>query len=104
MDDFFRDRHRALLRVRDNAARDYESFVRIIVDADDMPRHAGGTVFQDGKPRVTVEEVRNVARRVLRKDRLTAVAVGALERPTARKVQRHRIGRGHMHCQHTPKA
>ena len=30
---------------RENAARDYESFVRIIVDADDMSRHAGGTVF-----------------------------------------------------------
>ena len=44
---------------RDNAARDYESFVRIIVDADDMPRHAGGTVFQDGKPRVT--EIRDIA-------------------------------------------
>jgi D-3-phosphoglycerate dehydrogenase len=44
---------------RDNAARDYESFVRIVVDADDMPRHAGGTVFQDGKPRVT--EIRDIA-------------------------------------------
>src|SRR5829696_7028682 len=44
---------------RDNAARDYESFVRIIVEADDMPRHAGGTVFQDGKPRVT--EIRDIA-------------------------------------------
>jgi predicted Zn-dependent peptidase len=38
--------------------------------------------------RVTAEEVRKVAQRVLRKDRITAVAVGALERPTARKVQR----------------
>jgi predicted Zn-dependent peptidase len=38
--------------------------------------------------KVTAEEVRRVARRVLRPDRLTAVAVGALERATARKVQR----------------
>jgi predicted Zn-dependent peptidase len=38
--------------------------------------------------RVTAEEVRKVARRVLRADRLTAVAVGALETDTARKVQR----------------
>jgi predicted Zn-dependent peptidase len=38
--------------------------------------------------RVTAEEVKRVAQRVLRADRLTAVAVGALERPTARKVQR----------------
>jgi D-3-phosphoglycerate dehydrogenase len=44
---------------RDRAGRDYESFVRIVVDADDMPRHAGGTVFQDGKPRVT--EIRDIA-------------------------------------------
>jgi D-3-phosphoglycerate dehydrogenase len=44
---------------RENAARDYESFIRIVVDAEDMPRHAGGTVFQDGKPRVT--EIRDIA-------------------------------------------
>ena len=44
---------------RENAARDYESFIRIVVDAEDMPRHAGGTVFQDGKPRVT--EIRTIA-------------------------------------------
>jgi D-3-phosphoglycerate dehydrogenase / 2-oxoglutarate reductase len=44
---------------RENAARDYESFVRVIVEAEDMPRHAGGTVFQDGKPRVT--EIRHIA-------------------------------------------
>jgi D-3-phosphoglycerate dehydrogenase len=44
---------------RENAARDYESFIRIVIDAEDMPRHAGGTVFQDGKPRVT--EIRDIA-------------------------------------------
>jgi predicted Zn-dependent peptidase len=38
--------------------------------------------------KVTAEEVRRVARRVLRPDRLTAVAVGALESSDARKVQR----------------
>jgi D-3-phosphoglycerate dehydrogenase len=30
----------------------YESLIRIVVDAEDMPRHAAGTVFQDGKPRI----------------------------------------------------
>src|ERR671912_338177 len=44
---------------RENAARDYESFIRIIVDAEDLTRHAGGTVFQDGKPRVI--EIRDIA-------------------------------------------
>jgi D-3-phosphoglycerate dehydrogenase len=44
---------------RENAARDYESFIRIIVDAEDMARHAGGTVFQDGKPRVV--DIRDIA-------------------------------------------
>ena len=44
---------------RESAARDYESFIRIIVEAEDMPRHAGGTVFQDGKPRVI--EIRDIA-------------------------------------------
>ena len=44
---------------RENAARDYESFIRITIDAEDMPRHAGGTVFQDGKPRVV--EIRDIA-------------------------------------------
>jgi D-3-phosphoglycerate dehydrogenase len=44
---------------REKAARDYESFIRIIVDAEDTSRHAGGTVFQDGKPRVT--EIRDIS-------------------------------------------
>jgi predicted Zn-dependent peptidase len=38
--------------------------------------------------RVTAEEVRKVAQRILRGDRLTAVAVGALERSTAKKIDR----------------
>ena len=33
--------------------------MRIVVDAEDMARHAGGTVFQDGKPRVV--EIRDIA-------------------------------------------
>ncbi len=37
----------------------YESFLRITVDADDMARHAGGTVFHDGKPRIV--EIRDIA-------------------------------------------
>ena len=44
---------------RENGTSDYESFVRITVAAEDMPRHAGGTVFQDGKPRVV--EIRNIS-------------------------------------------
>ncbi|MFN3688954.1 phosphoglycerate dehydrogenase [Salinarimonas sp.] len=44
--------------VRENTQRDYESFVRITIDAEDMPRHAGGTVFHDGKPRVV--EIRDI--------------------------------------------
>ncbi len=44
---------------RDPNTSEYESFIKVIVDADDMPRHAGGTVFQDGKPRVTV--IRDIA-------------------------------------------
>ncbi|KAB1074870.1 phosphoglycerate dehydrogenase [Methylobacterium planeticum] len=37
---------------------DYESVVRITVDAEDMPRDAAGTVFHDGKPRVI--EIRSI--------------------------------------------
>ena len=44
---------------REGGSSDYESFVRITVDAEDMPRHAGGTVFQDGKPRVI--EIRDIS-------------------------------------------
>jgi D-3-phosphoglycerate dehydrogenase / 2-oxoglutarate reductase len=44
---------------RDTAHRDYESFIRITIDAEDTARHAGGTVFQDGKPRVI--EIRDIA-------------------------------------------
>jgi D-3-phosphoglycerate dehydrogenase len=55
-----RDRgHRRREVKRENAARDYESVVRVVVEAEDMPRHAGGTVFQDGKPRVI--EIRDIA-------------------------------------------
>lgn len=43
---------------RETVARDYESFIRIVVVAEDTSRHAGGTVFQDGKPRVT--EIRDI--------------------------------------------
>ena len=43
---------------RDNEQSDYDSFIRITIDAKDMPRHAGGTVFHDGKPRVV--EIRGI--------------------------------------------
>ena len=44
---------------RETVHRDYESFVRVTIDAEDTSRHAGGTVFQDGKPRVI--EIRDIA-------------------------------------------
>ncbi|GEP01963.1 phosphoglycerate dehydrogenase [Methylobacterium oxalidis] len=37
---------------------DFESVVRITVEAEDMPRDAAGTVFHDGKPRVI--EIRGI--------------------------------------------
>jgi len=43
---------------RENPQRDYESLVRITIDAEDMPRYASGTVFHDGKPRVV--EIRDI--------------------------------------------
>jgi D-3-phosphoglycerate dehydrogenase / 2-oxoglutarate reductase len=43
---------------REGGNGDYESVVRITVDAEDMPRDAAGTVFHDGKPRVI--EIRSI--------------------------------------------
>lgn len=43
---------------RDVTTRNYESYIHITVIADDMPHDAGGTVFQDGKPRMT--EIRSI--------------------------------------------
>ncbi|WP_018042763.1 phosphoglycerate dehydrogenase [Methylobacterium sp. 88A] len=44
---------------REGGASDYESVIRITVDAEDMPRDAAGTVFHDGKPRII--EIRSIA-------------------------------------------
>ena len=44
---------------RETPTRNYESYIHITVDATDMPRDAGGTVFQDGKPRFS--EIRSIA-------------------------------------------
>ncbi len=44
---------------REGGASDYESVVRIAVEAEDMTRDAAGTVFQDGKPRVV--EIRGIS-------------------------------------------
>ncbi|NJL08274.1 MAG: phosphoglycerate dehydrogenase [Methylacidiphilales bacterium] len=38
--------------VKSSHEGDYESLIRIVVEAEDMPRHAAGTVLQDGKPRM----------------------------------------------------
>ncbi|WP_232630821.1 phosphoglycerate dehydrogenase [Methylobacterium sp. Leaf118] len=43
---------------REGGASDYESVVRIAVDAEDLVRDAAGTVFHDGKPRVI--EIRGI--------------------------------------------
>src|SRR4051794_9095278 len=43
---------------REGGEGDFESVVRITVEAEDMPRDAAGTVFHDGKPRVI--EIRSI--------------------------------------------
>ncbi|GLS42171.1 phosphoglycerate dehydrogenase [Methylobacterium brachythecii] len=43
---------------REGGVSDYESLIRITVDAEDMPRDAAGTVFHDGKPRIV--EIRSI--------------------------------------------
>jgi D-3-phosphoglycerate dehydrogenase len=45
--------------VKREARGQFESLLRITVIAEDMPRHAAGTVFHDGKPRVV--EIRGIA-------------------------------------------
>jgi D-3-phosphoglycerate dehydrogenase / 2-oxoglutarate reductase len=45
--------------VKREASTNVESLIRITVDAEDMPRHATGTVFHDGKPRII--EIRDIA-------------------------------------------
>ncbi|MCZ8376362.1 MAG: phosphoglycerate dehydrogenase [Beijerinckiaceae bacterium] len=44
--------------VKRSAEGDYESRIYIEVVAEDMPRHAAGTVYQDGKPRII--EIRQI--------------------------------------------
>ena len=53
-----KDKGIAFEEVRRASAGNVESLIRITVDAEDMPRHAAGTVFQDGKPRVI--EIRGI--------------------------------------------
>ncbi|GEP01348.1 phosphoglycerate dehydrogenase [Methylobacterium haplocladii] len=43
---------------REGGVSEFESVIRITVDAEDMPRDAAGTVFHDGKPRVI--EIRGI--------------------------------------------
>ena len=43
---------------REGGVSDYESVIRIAVEAEDMTRDAAGTVFQDGKPRAV--EIRGI--------------------------------------------
>ena len=45
--------------VKREASGNVESLIRITVDAEDMPRHAAGTVFHDGKPRIV--DIRDIA-------------------------------------------
>lgn len=44
--------------VKRNAEGDHESRIYIEIVAEDMPRNAAGTVYQDGKPRIT--EIRGI--------------------------------------------
>ncbi|MEN3931125.1 phosphoglycerate dehydrogenase [Microvirga sp. W0021] len=44
---------------REKGTKDYDSFIHVTVIAEDMSRDAGGTVFQDGKPRVL--EIRSIS-------------------------------------------
>jgi len=44
--------------VKRSAEGDHESRIFIEVVAEDMPRHAAGTVYQDGKPRIV--EIRGI--------------------------------------------
>lgn len=44
---------------REGGGSDFESVMRITVDAQDMPRDAAGTVFHDGKPRII--EIRGIS-------------------------------------------
>ncbi|MBY0610701.1 MAG: phosphoglycerate dehydrogenase [Beijerinckiaceae bacterium] len=53
-----RDKGIAFEEVKRESAGNVESLIRITVDGQDMPRHAAGTVFQDGKPRVI--EIRGI--------------------------------------------
>ncbi|GJE53852.1 MULTISPECIES: phosphoglycerate dehydrogenase [Methylobacterium] len=43
---------------REGGVSEFDSVIRITVDAEDMPRDAAGTVFHDGKPRVI--EIRGI--------------------------------------------
>ena len=53
-----RDKGIAFEEVKRESTGNVESLIRITVDGEDMPRHAAGTVFQDGKPRVI--EIRGI--------------------------------------------
>ncbi len=44
---------------REKEGGDHDSRIFLVVEAEDMPRHAAGTVYQDGKPRII--EIRKIA-------------------------------------------
>ncbi|MGL4324812.1 MAG: phosphoglycerate dehydrogenase [Beijerinckiaceae bacterium] len=54
-----KDRGILVEEVKSSATGNTESLIRITVDASDMARHASGTVYQDGKPRIV--EIRGIA-------------------------------------------
>ncbi|MGL4495073.1 MAG: phosphoglycerate dehydrogenase [Beijerinckiaceae bacterium] len=54
-----KDRGILVEEVKSSASGNTDSLIRITVDAEDMPRNAAGTVYQDGKPRIV--EIRNIA-------------------------------------------
>ncbi|MBL8574674.1 MAG: phosphoglycerate dehydrogenase [Hyphomicrobiaceae bacterium] len=53
-----RDKGIVIEEVKREARGNLDSFIKITIDAEDMPRHAGGTVYNDGKPRMV--EIRDI--------------------------------------------
>lgn len=54
-----KDKGIVIEEVKREAISNFESRIKIFVIAEDMPRHAAGTVFHDGKPRLV--EIRDIA-------------------------------------------
>ena len=58
LDKFAKEKGIVVEELTRDVAGNLESVIRIFVEAQDMTRHASGTVFQDGKPRIV--EIRDI--------------------------------------------